>query len=322
MNPLKLIWLRSLILLLSCSFFVSASITLLNDVGNAGTEVEQESLENQSGMGEDGDLSEWHPQYQERCYFNERENITNKNIETIESLLELLKKEPRISNYLLSIARDLNTVICIDERDDETRGYYDFRYNIVCIKEHLGLFEKLIIFVHELQHIAQFTRGFYCSLDYDIEEIIRMNFAIEADVQAIVTLYAWRMKENDMNEVWNALKGFPRYSDIAEAFEKEIQRSRDEMQAARAAFVQWYSSDWRVDKYYKNTYSWYVDMLDETKILQKYQKLPENYFSKLCMLPCGKNYGCHMTDEIEEKPRITLRKAGEYKNYSILIPKK
>ena len=322
MNFSKLIWLIPLILLLICSFFVSASISPLNDPDNTGTETEHESLKYQSALGEGGDLSEWHPQYQEKCYFNDRENISNKNIETIESLLALLKKEPRIANYLLSIAQDLNTVICIDERDDETRGYYDFRYNIVCIKEQLGLFEKLIILVHELRHIVQFTRGFSYSLDYDIEEMIRMNFAIEADVQAIVTLYAWRMKEIEMNEVWHALSGFTNYSDIAEEFEKEMQSSGDEMQAARAAFVQWYYSGWRVDKYYKNSYSWYVDMLDETKILQKYQKLPDNFFSKLCMLPCGKNYGCHMTDEIEEKPRITLKKAGEYKNYSTLIPKK
>jgi len=300
---------------------MSASITPLDDLDNAGTEVEPESSEHQSAMGEGGDLPGWHPQFQQRCYFNDRANIRNKNIETIELLLELLKKEPIIAHHLLSIAKDLNTVICIDDRDDETRGYYDFRYNIVCIKEHLELFEKLIILIHELRHIEQFTRGFYCSLDYDIEEIIRMNFAIEADVQAVVTLYAWRMKEIEMNEVWNTLSGFTRYRDIAEEFEKEIQRSGDEMQAAGAAFVQWYYSNWRVDKYYKYAYSWYVDMLDETKILQKYQKLPENYFSKLCMLPCGKNYGCHLTDEIEERPRTVIRKAGEYKKYSILIPK-
>ena len=254
------------------------------------------------------DLLLWHPQYQERCYFSDRENVRNTNIETIEELLKLLRKEPIFSNYLLSVTEKLNTAFCIDERDDETRGYYDFKYNIIGLKEHLGLLEKLIIFVHELRHISQFSKGYYNSLDYDIEEIIRMNFAIEADVQAIVTLYAWRMKEIDINEVWNALSGFEHYFDIAEEFEQEIIRSGDELKATNAAFLQWYKSEWRVDKYYKCSYAWYVDMLDETKLIPKYLKLPENFFTNLCELPCGKNYGCHLTDEIKETPRNSIQR--------------
>ncbi len=236
------------------------------------------------------------------------------HLRAIEKLLKLLKKEPRIGNYLLSVAKGMHTVFCIDERDDETRGYYDFKYNILGLKEHLGLFEKLIIFVHELRHISQFTKGYYNSLDYDIEEIIRMNFAIEADVQAIVTLYAWRMKEIGINEVWDAQSGFSNYIDIAEEFEKEIKRSGDEVKATNAAFVQWYKSKWRVDKYYKCSYSWYVDRLDETKLIQKYIKLPENFFNKLCVLPCEKNYGCHRSDEIKETPQNITKKAKQYSN--------
>lgn len=260
------------------------------------------------------DLFLWHPQYQERCYFSDRENVRNTNIETIEELLKLLRKEPIFSNYLLSVTEKLNTAFCIDERDDETRGYYDFKYNIIGLKEHLGLLEKLIIFVHELRHISQFSKGYYNSLDYDIEEIIRMNFAIEADVQAIVTLYAWRMKEMEINEVWNALFGFKHYFDIAEEFEQEIKRSGDELKATNAAFLQWYKSEWRVDKYYKCSYSWYADMLDETKLIPNYTKLPENFFTKLCDLPRGKNYDCHRSDEIKETPQKTIQKAKKYSN--------
>lgn len=69
------------------------------------------------------------------------------------------------------------------------------------------------------------------------------------------------------------LSGFPNYIDIAEAFEKEIQISGDDCRAANAAFVQWYKSEWRVNKYYKSSYAWYVDMLDESKIIQKYLKI-------------------------------------------------
>lgn len=299
----KLKWILPLIILLIWEHLAFVVVASSHDINELETRAEDEGSRSYSINDENVDLFVWHPQYQERCYFSDRENVINTNVETITNLLRLLEKEPRFANCLLSIAKKLNTAICIDERDDETRGYYDFKYNIIGLKEHLGLLEKLIIFVHELRHIEQFTKGFYNSLDYDIEEIIRMNFAIEADVQAIVTLYAWRMKKTGMDEVWNALSGFAKYIDIAEEFEKEIQNSGDELKAANAAFVQWYKSEWRIDKYYKCSYSWYVDELDQTKIIQKYQKLPENYFSKLCILPCGNNYGCHLTDEIKETPR-------------------
>ena len=297
-----------IILLISLPLISVADPTSSSDIEKVGIVAEQERFEYHIIKYKNVDLSLWHPQYQERCHFSDRENVINTNIEIIEKLLNLFKKEQIISNYLLSVANELHTAFCIDERDDETRGYYDFKYNIVGLKEHLEFFEKLIIFVHELRHISQFTRGYYNSLDYGIEEIIRMNFAIEADVQAIVTLYAWRMKEMEISEVWNALSGFTNYIDIAEEFEKEIKRSGDELKATNAAFVQWYKSEWRINKYYKSSYSWYVNMLDETKLVQKYLKLPDNFFSKLCVLPCEKNYGCHLTDEIKETPRNIIQR--------------
>lgn len=311
----KLVYL--IMLLMNLPLISIAASTSSNDIKEVGTVSEHEKFEYHIINHGNVDLYLWHPQYQERCYFSDKENVKNTNTEIIEQLLKLLNKEPRIANYLLSVANGLHTAFCIDERDDETRGYYDFKYNIIGLKEHLSLFEKLIIFVHELRHISQFTRGYYNTLNYDIEEMIRMNFAIEADVQAIVTLYAWRMKEIEINEVWNALSGFTNYIDIAEEFEKEIKRSGDELKATNAAFIQWYKSEWRVDKYYKCSYSWYVDMLDETKLIQKYQKLPESFFTKLCVLPCEKNYGCHWSDEINETPRNIIQKARQYSNEEV-----
>lgn len=302
MNASKLLHLIYLVIVLVSVFFISTAVCYSNDTDRPELTTGRENVEYQNGRNEPIDLSAWHPQYRERCYFIDRKNLINSNTQTINDLLILLNKEPRIANYLLSTAHHLKTAFCIDERDDGTRGYYDYKFNIIGLKENLGLLEKLIIFVHELRHIVQFSRGFYNSLEYDIEEMIRMNFAIEADVQAIVILYAWRMKEMDIKEVWDALSGFPNYIDIAEEFDAEIQRSGDELKAANAAFVQWYKSFWRVDNYYKSSYSWYVDMLDKTKRIQTYKKLPENYFTKLCMLPCELNFGCHLTDEIKRRP--------------------
>jgi len=295
-----------IILTLSSTGYGSAT-----DMSPLEPEAGNQNYEDQSTNNGDIDLSAWHPDYLERCYFIDGENRQNSTIETIKNLLELISKEPRIGNHLISTARELGTVFCIDERDDDTRGYYDFKYNVICLKENLSFLEKLIIFVHELRHIVQFSRGFCKSLEYDIEEIIRINFAVEADVQAIVTLYAWRMREMNREDIWNTLTGFVKYLDISEEFDAEIQRSGNELIAARAAFIQWYKSYWRVDTYYKSSYSWYADMLDETKIVQKYKMLPENYFSKLCLLPCG-NFDCHLTDEIKQKPRDIINNSDRH----------
>lgn len=309
-KPKILIWL--LVILISQPLISIASPLLSDDEEISESIVEHNLFKKRIISKEIVDLSIWHRNWKVRCYFKDKPNEKSAHIDTIEYLLILLKKEPEISRNLLSFSNQLNTTFCIDERDDETRGYYDFRYNILGIKEHLDIFEKLIIFVHEIRHISQFTRGYHNSLAFDINEIIRMNFAIEADVQAIVTLYAWRMKQLGTDEVWNALMGFEHYSDIAKQFEREINLSQNEARATNAAFVQWYKSEWRVDKYFKCSYSWYVDMLDETKLIQKYIKFPSHFFDKLCELPCGKNYNCHKSIEIKEKPRNILQKAKQY----------
>jgi len=302
----------SLLVILISQSFISIASPFSKDEEITGSIVEHNLFKKRIISKENVDLSVWHPHWKERCYFKDKTNKKSAHTDTIKYLLILLNKEPEISRNLLSVTNQLNTIFCIDERDDETRGYYDFKYNILGIKEHLDIFEKLIIFVHELRHISQFTRGYHNSLAFDINEIIRMNFAIEADVQAIVTLYAWRMKQAGTDEVWNALLGFEHYSDIAKQFEREINLSRNESRATYAAFVQWYKSEWRVDKYFKCSYSWYVDMLDETKLIQKYIQFPSDFFDNLCELPCGKNYNCHKSNEITETPRNILQKAKQY----------
>lgn len=293
-----------LLIILIGVFFSQVKIILSSDLALKPIAVSVTSRDNQKV-----DLSLWHQHYQERCYFGDRDNLKTEHTKLIENLVRLINKEPRIADYLFSASDKLHTAFCVDERDDETRGYYDFNFNIIGLKENLGLYEKLIIFMHELRHIFQFSRGYCNSLKYDIDEIIRMNFAIEADVQAVVTLYAWRMKQIEIDEVWNALLGFRNYSDIAEEFENEIISSGDEFKATNAVFKQWYKSEWRVEKYFKCSYSWYVDMLDETKLHQQYLKLPDKYFTTLCLLPGDENYGCHNSDEIKESPQNIVNKA-------------
>ena len=129
-------------------------------------------------QGEKVDLFAWHPQYLERCYSNRIESDQNKNIETIKELLIFLNKDSVFAKYFSDILRKLNPALCIDNRADETRVYYDFKYNVIALREQLDLLEKLVIFVHEIRHVDNILTGSYCSLDNAREEVVRMTFAM------------------------------------------------------------------------------------------------------------------------------------------------
>ena len=257
--------------------------------------------------GREVDLFLWHPRYRERCLFQNQENPRNEHVETVERLLDLLKNDPEFYDYLMDKAAELGVAFCIDDRHDGSRGFYDYKFNILVLKDSLAFLEKYLILVHELRHVDHVSRGFSQSIVYDIEEMARLTYAIEADAQAMAVLHAWRMKEKGFPEVWAALSEFERYADIVAAFEAEIDTGGDEPQAARAAFVQWYRSRWRTDGYYKGAYMGYLDMLDETKMIRKFTRLPDEYFDHLCVLPSGENYDCHGTEEIGIDPGAEYR---------------
>jgi len=245
------------------------------------------------------DLAAWHPDYRERCYFSHEQSPTNAGKKTIEQLISLLRQEQELADYLLDKASRQKTIFCLDERADGTRGYYDYRYNLIALRESLPLQHKLIIFVHELRHIDNLSRGYGHSLEYDIDEMVRLTYAVEADVQAITALYAWRMWLRGVEEPWQALLQMPCYADIAYAFATEMEVGGDEASAVLAAFRQWYHSHWRIDNYQRSCYMGYLDLLDDTKRIRKYALLPGNFFDQLCILPDGSNYGCHLTPEIQ-----------------------
>ena len=267
--------------------------------GLAETEVSAGSDSLRQGKtGDNLDLSAWHYQYRELCYFPGRNNPVNENTVAIEQLLNELGKEPFFARYLLDKARRRNTAFCIEDRADETQGYYDYKYNVIAIRKHLDMVTKVVILFHELRHVDHFSKGFCPSLDYDQFEIVRQTHALEADINAVTALFAWRLKQKGYPQIWNKLLGLPKYSDIFRRFEKEFITSKDEMAATRTAFTQWYRSELRTTDYYRHCISGYHDMLNDTKLIQRYDKLPERHFDNLCTLPDGRNYGCHLTKEI------------------------
>lgn len=256
--------------------------------------------------GREVDTKQWHSESEDRCLDPNNPLITNSKTREIRKLLDYLSREKNYAGYLISRTKEAGTLICVDNRADGTRGYYDYKYNIIGVQEELGFMEKAAIVLHELRHVDHVLRGYRLTLVYAKEEMVRLTFAIEADVQAYSALVAWRLKLSGDTDLWNALLGFERYADIAQAFEENIRASSDELSAMKASFVQWYKSPWRRRNYTRNCCMVYLDMLDETKKIEQYTKLPGSFFDQLCLLPDGRSYGCKETKEIKSvtPPRI------------------
>jgi hypothetical protein len=218
------------------------------------------------------------------------------------AIFKYLNQQPALFGYLMDGARRAGVAFCIDNRADGSRGYYDYTYNLISVREKLGFQQKTAIVLHELRHVAHVRQGYHQTLAYAMTEMVRMTFAVEADVQAFSTLFAWRLKEQGEPALWNTLLGFHKYADIVRAFESVISESGDELLAMRAAFIQWYASEWRRRVYFQGCCMGYLDRLDDTKQVEKYTLLPDNFFDHLCVLPDGRNYGCQDSDVIGSYP--------------------
>jgi len=250
--------------------------------------------------GQDINLKEWYHEHQDRCYSFDNPKKNNTHITDIRNALRYLGREKTYVPHLLAQAKYAGTSICVDNRADGTRGYYDYKYNVIAVREGLSFMEKTAIILHELRHVDHVLGGYRLTLDYAMDEIVRLTFAVEADVQAYTALVAWRLMVKGDNRLWETLLGFKHYRDIAQTFAISLKHKSSENQAALAAFEQWYRSDWRKENYYKGCCTGYLDMLDETKKIEQYTKLPADYFDHLCQLPTGSNYGCHKTTIIKQ----------------------
>lgn len=250
----------------------------------------------------DGVPMAWHPEAAVRCYRLDKPHVVNRVASRFGAIFAYLRRERELTGYLLAMARQAGVAFCIENRADGTRGYYDYNHNVIAVRERLSLQQQTAILVHELRHVAHVQQGYSQSLDYAMSEMVRLTFAVEADVQAFSALFAWRLKRQGESGLWRTLLGFPKYADIARAFETEIGKAGDELAAMRAAFRQWYASSWRTTGYYRNAATGYLDLLDESKLIEQYRRLPKDYFDRLCVLPDGRNYGCQDLDVIWENP--------------------
>ena len=305
---------RTLAVLLGATLLITQQITIpaVADVSPSSGLTSSGITSNKAHLNRQGelvDLSQLFPDFQARCFYLNTVRATNALTSPFTQLLALLELDP-LGLHLLNTATELNPAICLENRLDGTHGYYDYKYNAIVLQESIGIHQRSITLVHELRHLEQVIEHYGVTTEYDMDETARVRFAVEADAQAMTTLFAWRIRDKEFEWAWNALTELEQYRDITETFEKEMYRSDSEEKALLVAFRQWYHSDWRVNAYYMNAKSQYLDILDETKKIRQYKTLPAGYFDQLCKLPDGKNYRCSFSKEIEKNPRsITLNEA-------------
>lgn len=255
-----------------------------------------------SPTGESIELSAWRRDYRLRCLVPAQEHQATPQTRRLQQLQHFLGLAPELEDHLSDQLWLAGSAICLDDRKDSARGYYDHHFNIIALRERLSLATQALILAHEMRHIEQVNLGYCLSTHYDINEMVRATYALEADAQAISTLFAWRLKSRGVTQPWQTYLELPHYRDIALAFKKERRRGGSLAQATREAFRQWYSSPWRRINYHHQCYTGYLDKLDDENLIQRYRKLPEGFFEGLCKLPDGKSYRCQETREIREPP--------------------
>ena len=143
-----------------------------------------------------------------------------------------------------------------------------------------------------VRHLDQYDHGFCPSTDFDLREIQRFTFMVEADAQAIATYYAWMLRQAGRAEAWDAIARLKEYADIGDVFADSIARGDAPVVAVGAAFDAWFTSPWRVETYRMSSCTAYLDRLDDSKRIRSYALLPEDYFTPLCRLPDGMPYPC------------------------------
>jgi hypothetical protein len=182
--------------------------------------------------------------------------------------------------------------ICLFEGSVGARGYFDLGENVIALHAELSEGQKLAVLIHELRHLDQAQRGLCPADNLAMEEVARATFAMEADASAVTAHMAFEMQEAGDGAVWQALRRFENYSDIAVAYAATRSQSGSVARALGAAFEQWYASDWRRERYYVATCSDYLDRIDDAHLLPSYGLLDDAYFDALCRLPDGTPYGC------------------------------
>ena len=241
-------------------------------------------------------LTEWHPRAADLCLRPPYQSTTTDAQRELRSLVTEIEALAPGEDPLLGALRARGTALCVEDRPSVARGSYEVDSNLIALRASLDAGAKLLILIHELRHLDQYGRGFCPSTDYDMSEMARFTFMVEADAQAIATYYAWQLAEAGHPGAWEAVRAMPEYADVAASFERAVAEGAAPDIAVAAAFDRWFASPWRVETYRFSACAAYLDRLDATKRLRSYDQLPQDYFETLCRLPDGTPYRCEAPD--------------------------
>ena len=182
--------------------------------------------------------------------------------------------------------------ICFASRIGPALGYLEADIGRIVLSRAQPRPLQAGIFLHELRHLWQFSRG-SCPRDaLSMKEYGRATFAIEADASAVSLLLAWDMKAHGDPSVWEALAAWPSHQDIAARFAETMEETGDGPRATTAAFYQWYASPERRERYYRAACSDYLDRQDRSHLIPRYQAIGAEFFESLCRMPDGGVYSC------------------------------
>ncbi len=193
---------------------------------------------------------------------------------------------------LIAALEELGPELCLAEVMSGAEGYFDpAAMRIVLARGHTPFLHQAI-FLHELRHLDQFSRGF-CPDDALMQaDHVRAVYAMEADASAISLLLAWeRLMEGEAG-VWEAMLNWPSQADIAAEMAREFFRTGYATAMAATAFTQWYASETRRERYYVASCSAYLERREGAQSLPATGTLPEDFLDRLCRLPDGVRYPC------------------------------
>ncbi|AHM03651.1 hypothetical protein roselon_01261 [Roseibacterium elongatum DSM 19469] len=182
--------------------------------------------------------------------------------------------------------------ICLAADIGVAMGYYEPSTNTVMVDAALNADLQVVILAHEIRHVEQFGRGICPHDGLSMREYARATWAIEADAMTITLIVAWALREGGAPGPWQALADLPRYADMTSAFAAGMADHGDLFTASEAAFTLWYENESRRQDYYIASCSAYLDRLDATHALPRYETLRDDFFDQLCVLPDGTPFSC------------------------------
>jgi hypothetical protein len=210
--------------------------------------------------------------------------------------IESLKEEialSRVGESLLSLCAAGKVKIFYDEQIAISQFYPIAEGPVITLNPQRPRGELLNTLVRELRRYAQFQCGALVNpLNFEPDEAILVNRALQADVFMVSIRVAWELKLVGKEEAWNTLAGSP-MADVTRIFEIKAQkdfRTLNNGDASRAAYDKFFE-DCRTRLHDKRII--HQMLLDETGYIKASGTRPRvtmDFFQRLGEMPFGKNY--------------------------------